>query len=63
MSNSVLSHMGKWFTSNKFVLNVDKTNTIKFTTKKSPQCDLYIGYDEKYIEESIDTKLLGSTNW
>jgi hypothetical protein len=26
---------------------------------KSPQYDLNIGYDEKYIEESINTKFLG----
>jgi hypothetical protein len=59
MPNTVLSHMSKWFTSNKLVLNLDKTNIIKFITNKSPQCDLYIGYDEKYTEKSINTKCLG----
>jgi hypothetical protein len=29
MSNIVLSHMNKRFTSNKLVLNLDKTNKIK----------------------------------
>jgi hypothetical protein len=39
--------MSKWLTSNKLVLNLDKTNIIKFVTNKSPQYDLKIGYDEK----------------
>jgi hypothetical protein len=30
MSNTVLSRMSKWFTSNKLVLNLDKINIIKF---------------------------------
>jgi predicted metallopeptidase len=51
--------MSKWFTSNKLVLNLEKTNTVKFITKKSLQYDLKIGYDEKYIEELINTKFLG----
>jgi hypothetical protein len=51
--------MSKWFTSNKLVLKLDKTNIMKFITNKSPQYDLNIGYDEKYIEESINTKFLG----
>jgi hypothetical protein len=59
MSNTVLSHTNKWFTSNKLVLNLDKTNTIKFITNKSPQYKLSIGYNEKYTEELINTKSLG----
>jgi hypothetical protein len=31
-SNTVLSQMSKWFTSNKLVLNVDKTNILKLIT-------------------------------
>jgi hypothetical protein len=49
--------MSKWFTSNKLVFNLDKTNVIKIYNK-SPQYDLKIGCDEKYIEESINTKFL-----
>jgi len=41
------------------VRNLDKTNIIKFITNKLPQYDLKIGYYEKYIEESINTKFLG----
>jgi hypothetical protein len=59
MSKTVLSHTSKLFTSNKLVLNLDKTNIIKCITNKSPQYDLNIGYDEKYIEESINTNFLG----
>jgi hypothetical protein len=40
------------------VLNLHKTNIIKFITNKSSPYDLKIGYDEKYIEESINTKFL-----
>jgi len=35
--------MSKWFTSNKLALHLD----------------LKIGYDEKYTDESINTKFLG----
>jgi hypothetical protein len=58
VSNTVLSHMSKWFTSNKLVLNLDKTNIIKFVTNKSPQYDLKIDYDE-----SINTKFPGLQNY
>jgi hypothetical protein len=67
MSNTVLSHMSKLFTSNKLILNLDKTNIIKSVTTKSSQYDLNIGYDEKYIEESVNIKFLDlqidSHNW
>jgi hypothetical protein len=56
MSNTVLPHMSKWFAPNKLVLNLDKTDVIKFITHKSPQYDLKTGYDEKCIEASINTK-------
>jgi hypothetical protein len=47
MSNTFLSHMSEWFTSNELVLNLDKTNIINFITNKSPQYDLNIGYIKK----------------
>jgi hypothetical protein len=58
-SNKVLSHMSKWFTANKLALNLDKKNIIKFITNNSPQCALSIGYNGKYMQESINTKFLG----
>jgi hypothetical protein len=36
VSNTFLSHMGKWFTFNKMVLNLEKTYIIKFIINKSP---------------------------
>jgi hypothetical protein len=57
MLNTAPSHISKWFTSNRLVLNLDKSNVIKFVTNKSSQCDFNIGYDEKDIEESTNTVL------
>jgi hypothetical protein len=58
MSNTFLSHVSEWFTPNKKVLNLDKTTVMKFITNKSPQYDLNTGYNEKYIEESINIRSL-----
>jgi hypothetical protein len=51
--------MSKWFAGNKLALNLDKTNIIKFITNNSPQYALSIGYNGKYIQESVSTKFLG----
>jgi hypothetical protein len=59
LSNRALSHMSKWFAANKLALNLDKTNIVKFITKNSPQYPLGIGYNDKCVEESINTKFLG----
>jgi hypothetical protein len=59
VSNLVVSHMIEWFTANKLVLNLDKTNTMKFIMNNSPCCALHIGYKEKYIEKMVKTKFLG----
>jgi hypothetical protein len=40
-------------------LNLDETNIIKCTTNKTLQYDLSIGYNEKHIQKSINTKFLG----
>jgi hypothetical protein len=58
-SYRVLSLMSKWYAANKLALNRDKTNIITFTTINVPQCPLSIGYNDKYIEESAQTKFLG----
>jgi hypothetical protein len=52
--------MSKWFAANNLALNLDKTNIIKFPTINLPQCPLSIGYNDKYIEESVQTKFLDS---
>jgi hypothetical protein len=41
------------------VLNLDKTNIMKFITNNSPHCALCIDYRGNYIEETINTKFLG----
>jgi hypothetical protein len=51
--------MSKWFIANKPALSLDKTKIMKFVTNNSPQCALNIGFHEKYIEESANTKFLG----
>jgi hypothetical protein len=58
-SNLVLSRMIEWFAANKLILNLEKTNVMKFVTKNLPHCALTIGCKDKYIEEVVNTKLLG----
>jgi hypothetical protein len=58
-SNLVLSHIIEWFAANKLILNLEKTNVMKFVTKNLPHCALTIGYKDKYIEEIVNTKFLG----
>ncbi|PNF23822.1 hypothetical protein B7P43_G15913 [Cryptotermes secundus] len=59
ISNRVLSHMNKWFNANRLALNLNKTNVMKFTTNNAPHYVLNIGYNGKYIEETVNTKFLG----
>jgi hypothetical protein len=59
LSNRALSPVSEWFAANKLALNLDKTNVITFTPINVPQCPLSIGYNDKYIEESAQTKFLG----
>jgi hypothetical protein len=58
-SNLVLSRMIEWFAANKFILNLERTNVMKFVTKNLPHCALTIGYKDKYKEEVVNTKFLG----
>ena len=50
--------MIKWFANNNLVLNLDKMNIMKFITKNAPHSTLHIGYKEKYIKETMNTKFL-----
>jgi len=45
---------------NNLVLNSDKNNLMKFITKNSSHFTLHIGYKEKYTEDTVNTKFLGS---
>jgi hypothetical protein len=51
--------MSKWFSANKLSLNLDKRNVIKFITKNLSQYPLKSGYNNKYIEEAVNTIFLG----
>jgi hypothetical protein len=50
--------MIEWFAATKLILNLEKTNIMKFATRNMPHCALTIGYKDKYIEE-VSTKFLG----
>ena len=58
MSNLVLSYVIKWFAANNLVLNLGKMNIMKFITKNSSHSTLHIGYKERYIKETMNTKFL-----
>jgi len=47
------------FAANKLVINLDKSNIMKFITKNSSQSTLQFGYKEKCVEETVNTKCLG----
>jgi len=49
--------MIKWFAAN-YVLNLNKTNIMKFIMNSS-HSTVHIDYDIKYIEETVNIKLLG----
>jgi len=59
VSNLVLSHMIECFSTNNLVLNLGKTNIMKFIIKNLSHSTLHIDYKEKYIEEAENTTFLG----
>jgi methyl coenzyme M reductase alpha subunit len=52
--------MSKCFAANRLALNLDRKKILKFIANNSPQHALNIGYNGKYIEESVNMKFLGS---
>jgi len=46
------------FAPNRLVLNLPKSNITKFITSNLPRCAISIGYREKYIEDTVNTKCL-----
>jgi len=50
--------MIRWFSARNLVLNLDEMNMMKFITKNSSHFTLHIGYKEKSIEETVNTKFL-----
>jgi len=57
VSNLVLYY--KWFATKKLDLNMDKMNVIKFLGNNLPLDELSIGYKEKYVKGTVNTKFLG----
>jgi hypothetical protein len=51
--------MIEWFSANKLVLNLEKTNILKFVTNNLPYSALNIGHKDKYIEEAVHLKFFG----
>jgi len=47
------------FSANKLVLNLEKTNIMKFVTINEPYCALTFSYKDKCIEEAVNLKFLG----
>ena len=48
--------MNRGGTAKKLYVNLYRINMVDFITSKSPQYALGIGYDEKYIKGSVNTK-------
>jgi hypothetical protein len=51
--------MIKCFAANKLVLNMDKINIMIFIVKTASHSTLYVGYKEKVMQETVNTKFLG----
>jgi hypothetical protein len=51
--------MIKWFSANQLVLNLDKTNRMKFIINNPSHSAFHIGYKEEYIKEMVNKKFLG----
>jgi hypothetical protein len=48
-----------WFKANLLMLNFDKTYCLQFKSKNSSAININIGYDNKQIVNSTNTKFLG----
>ena len=53
------SHIIKWLAANNLVLSLDILKIMKFITKNSVYSTFLIGYKEKYVEETLNTKFIG----
>jgi hypothetical protein len=60
-ANKILEDINKWFTTNLFSLNADKTQYMQFVTKTSSIIDLHIIYNNKEIANTCNTKFLRLT--
>jgi hypothetical protein len=58
----------EWFDANQLVLNVEKTNIVKFKTTNLPLYPLAVGYADKCTKETtsikfLDVKIDNHINW
>jgi len=51
--------MIEWFSANMLVLNLEKTNIIKFVTINQPYCAMTNSHKDKCIEEVVNLKFHG----
>jgi hypothetical protein len=58
-ANLFLTWIIEWFSANQLVLNLKKTNIMKFVTNHLLHCALTICHKDKYIEEAVHLKFLG----
>ena len=59
-ANQVLARTIDWFSANKLVLNLEKTNIVKSVTIYQPYCALTVSYRDRCIEEAVNLKFLGT---
>jgi len=50
-TNLALTSLNQWFYINQLVLNITKTNVIKFTPKTTAHVPLHIHYKDNVIDE------------
>jgi hypothetical protein len=58
-TNLALTSLNQWFYINQVVLNITKTNVIKFTPKITAHVPLDVYYKENEMGEVKSTKYLG----
>jgi len=51
--------MIKCFAANKLVLNLYKMSIMTFRIKTASHSTLFVGYKEKLLQETVNTKFLG----
>jgi hypothetical protein len=57
--NTVLKHITAWFHANQLILNLDKTNIVKFTPTNIIRNSLTIEYVGKVLTKVTNFKFLG----
>ena len=55
----VFTALNKWLGTNQLSLNLNNTNYVHFTTKRSMSVNPQIGFNNNFVTNSIYTKFLG----